>query len=296
MTTWEAFFNGSDPRSPLVSAYLFEHLFYAHLYFPDVPDESVPPCAIAHTERRAHRRDPDERPPVRRPGRRTLLLPPSANSGDACAQDARPLRAERREARAPSRTVLRLAVGGARVVDARSSEREPLRDLRGDSDTRAIPVSPRRRALPRADVHSRPRVPRTSSTRRHRRALSHLLFTPESDPAITDPGYLAQIAPDLELPAEKGQSIAALSPGFDAKELRYLRAEVPHARPRTLADVWHGDGSNPDAVLTVFRHYDNAFVLRGAVGGMPKTAWVLDYPTFERMYYDLVAGFDVTAT
>ncbi len=26
---------------------------------------------------------------------------------------------------------------------------------------------------------------------------------------------------------------------------------------------------------------------------MPKTAWVLDYPTFERMYYDLVAGFDV---
>jgi hypothetical protein len=26
---------------------------------------------------------------------------------------------------------------------------------------------------------------------------------------------------------------------------------------------------------------------------MPKTAWVLDYPIFERMYYDLVAGFDV---
>jgi hypothetical protein len=43
----------------------------------------------------------------------------------------------------------------------------------------------------------------------------------------------------------------------------------------------------------VLRHFDNAFVLRGAHGGVPKTAWVLDYPIFERMYYDLVAGFDV---
>ena len=112
-----------------------------------------------------------------------------------------------------------------------------------------------------------------------------LLFflAPDSDPAITDAGYLAQITADLSLPAERGESIAALSPGYEAKELRYLRAEVPHVRARTLADVWHGDGSNPDAVLTVFRHFDNAFVLRGAMGGMPKTAWLLDYPTFERI-------------
>jgi hypothetical protein len=34
---WEDFFNGSDPRAPLVSAYLFEHLFYAHLRFDDAP-------------------------------------------------------------------------------------------------------------------------------------------------------------------------------------------------------------------------------------------------------------------
>ena len=35
---WEDFFNGSDPRTPLVSAYLFEHLFYAHLRFDSAPD------------------------------------------------------------------------------------------------------------------------------------------------------------------------------------------------------------------------------------------------------------------
>ncbi|HEX4353751.1 MAG TPA: fatty acid cis/trans isomerase, partial [Polyangiales bacterium] len=67
----------------------------------------------------------------------------------------------------------------------------------------------------------------------------------------------------------------------------------PHVRARGRSDIWDGDGTNADAVLTVFRHYDNAFVMRGALGGMPKTAWVMDYPIFERMYYDLVAGFDV---
>lgn len=97
---------------------------------------------------------------------------------------------------------------------------------------------------------------------------------------------------DLELPAEDSSRIGALSPLFDAREIEYLAAQAPRMKERTLADLWHGDGNNPDAVLTVLRHYDNAFVVRGAVGGMPKTAWV-DYPIFERMYYDLVAGFDV---
>ena len=118
-------------------------------------------------------------------------------------------------------------------------------------------------------------------------------LAPESDPSITDPDYLRRVARKLALPAESSSTVEALSPGFHLREIEYLAGEAPLVRARTLADVWHGDGTNPDAVLTVFRHYDNAFVLRGAVGGMPKTAWVLDYPTFERMYYDLVAGFDV---
>ncbi len=29
------------------------------------------------------------------------------------------------------------------------------------------------------------------------------------------------------------------------------------------------------------------------MGEIPKTAWVIDYPIFERIYYDLVANFDV---
>ena len=43
----------------------------------------------------------------------------------------------------------------------------------------------------------------------------------------------------------------------------------------------------------MFRNFDNATVVKGFVGAIPKTAWVMDYPIFERIYYDLVAGYDV---
>jgi hypothetical protein len=37
-------------------------------------------------------------------------------------------------------------------------------------------------------------------------------------------------------------------------------------------------------------------VHKGALGNVPKTLWVMDYPLVERIYYALVAGFDVYGT
>ncbi|WGO98213.1 fatty acid cis/trans isomerase [Saccharophagus degradans] len=62
---------------------------------------------------------------------------------------------------------------------------------------------------------------------------------------------------------------------------------------RPLNTIWTEKGENPNAFLTVFRHHNNATVLQGWQGSKPRTAWVLDYPLFERTYYELVAGFDV---
>jgi hypothetical protein len=42
----------------------------------------------------------------------------------------------------------------------------------------------------------------------------------------------------------------------------------------------------------VFRHFNSASVVKGLVGDAPKTAWVIGYPLFERIYYLLVAGYD----
>jgi hypothetical protein len=116
------------------------------------------------------------------------------------------------------------------------------------------------------------------------------------------PDFLAKAAPYLNLPAEH---LSRLAPGefwiqYDHEQRRYLDlreqyydALDPAHRGPALDWLWDGDGSNSNARLTVFRHFDNATVVRGFVGRVPKTAWVVDFPIFERIYYDLVAGYDV---
>jgi hypothetical protein len=125
---------------------------------------------------------------------------------------------------------------------------------------------------------------------------------PDHDLSITDPRYLQQTKELLSLPAEyQGELVpGSVYLAFARDQHRYLEARAkrydavdPKKRGPALDWIWDGDGKNTNALLTVFRNYDNATVRRGFVGGMPKTAWVMDYPIFERIYYDLVAGFDV---
>ncbi len=60
-----------------------------------------------------------------------------------------------------------------------------------------------------------------------------------------------------------------------------------------LSDLWDGDGKNPNAVLTVFRHFDHSYVLQGLRGGEASSYFVLDYGLLERLVYNLVVGYDV---
>lgn len=60
-----------------------------------------------------------------------------------------------------------------------------------------------------------------------------------------------------------------------------------------LKNIWNGDEKNHNAVLTIFRHNDNADVAWGPKGDLPKTAFMLDYSLFERYVYNLVVNFDV---
>ena len=61
----------------------------------------------------------------------------------------------------------------------------------------------------------------------------------------------------------------------------------------SLAHIWDGDGNNQNALLTIFRHHNSASVVEGLVGDIPQTLWLIDYPLFERTYYELVVNFDV---
>jgi len=77
---------------------------------------------------------------------------------------------------------------------------------------------------------------------------------------------------------------------------RKVRAEnIRKLRPTgyTVDDIWNGDGHNPNALLTIFRHFDTAVVTQGAVGDLPKKLFVLDYSLLERLVYNLVVNYDV---
>jgi len=125
---------------------------------------------------------------------------------------------------------------------------------------------------------------------------------PDHDLSVIDPNFLQQAKEYLNLPAEH---LSRLVPGefwfqYDREQRRYLdlreryyNAIDPRNLGPTLEWIWNGDGHNRNAQLTVFRHFDNATVVRGFLGATPKTAWVIDFPIFERIYYNLVAGYDV---
>ena len=60
--------------------------------------------------------------------------------------------------------------------------------------------------------------------------------------------------------------------------------------------IWKGNRAADAPVLTIYRHFESASVHKGVLGDLPKTMWVIDYPLLERIYYALVAGFDVYGT
>lgn len=85
------------------------------------------------------------------------------------------------------------------------------------------------------------------------------------------------------------------------REIDYLRAYrryLQQHRPDGLAveDLWDGDGgTNPDAWITVARHGTTSSVTTGPQYGQPETVWVLGYSNFERLYYNLVVEFETWA-
>ncbi|MEQ1622681.1 MAG: fatty acid cis/trans isomerase [Methylococcales bacterium] len=120
---------------------------------------------------------------------------------------------------------------------------------------------------------------------------------PELNPQLTR--FLAENHQLLKMPASHGENIGFLEwREFNGLQNRYLNhkeafSKKLQSQPMSLNSLWQGDGQNENALLTVFRHDDNATVVKGLMGKTPLTAWVVDYPLFERIHYLLVAGYNV---
>lgn len=114
--------------------------------------------------------------------------------------------------------------------------------------------------------------------------------------------FLQKSVGQLQLPAEDGNNFMPLNHWikYSSFQEEYLRQKADYVAkltttkmPIQLGMIWDGDGVNTNAALTIFRHNDSASVHQGLLGTEPKTAWVIGYPLLERIYYLLVAGFDV---
>ena len=119
-------------------------------------------------------------------------------------------------------------------------------------------------------------------------------------PEVVD--FYKEQADNLKLPSEKESNTVPITNWvkYSNQQARYLEGKsnfmnqwFTGGKYLTTDLLWKGNGNNPNAALTVFRHFDSASVVQGLVGHPPKTAWVLDYALLERIHYLLVAGFDV---
>lgn len=140
---------------------------------------------------------------------------------------------------------------------------------------------------------------------------------PEYDLTVQDPKFLKENLELVTIPTEQGNyfslfkfSIVNKIKKYRDLGYRYLKArqqlyndhyrknggDAKASGPLPQEAIWMGNSGQDSPVLTVFRHFDSGSVHRGVLGDLPKTMWVMDFPLLERIYYALVAGFDVYGT
>ena len=123
---------------------------------------------------------------------------------------------------------------------------------------------------------------------------------PDYDIGVLNPTFLKQEAENLTLPIAdiNNPIMEVLSNAYRKKyenyyrdKRRVMKEEFPNGV--SYNSIWKGNRASDAPILTIYRHFDSASVSKGVLGEEPKTMWVIDYAQFERIYYTLVAGYDV---
>jgi len=300
---WEDFFNATSKKQQLISRYLYEHLFVAHLHF-----EGAPPREFYQLVRSST------------PSGTPINVIATVRPTVAPNTDQFYYRFRRYHASIVAKDHVVYTLSEQRMKRYQElfltpnyevSER-PLFDQQGEGNPlkvfAEIPQDSRYRFLlddARFFIEGFIKGP----VCRGQIALSVIedhfwivFVDPEADLLVNIPEFVASVADDLALPANEETSINLLRTwrGFWDKHQRYIKrrfAENDYVKPMNLDQamnvIWDGDGHNPNAALTVFRHFDSASVRQGLAGDYPETAWIIEYPQLERIHYLLVADFNV---
>lgn len=301
LAEWEIFLNQSSKRGQLVARYIYEHWFVGHLYFDALPGEffqlvrsRTPPGKLVDMV--ATRRPYDD------PGVERVYY-----------------RLQRVEATAVAKTHMPLKLDKARMARLQGwffAADYPVDVLPGYAPEvasnpfltfHALPVDARYRFM-LDDAQFTLMGFMKGPVCRGQVALNVIndyflviFVSPDSRESAMMGDMLDKAMPNLRMPAEHESTTGLLAwRNYSKLESNYLAAKSNVLRQSYSADfrpsiknLWDGDGKNPNAGLTVFRHFDSASVVRGLAGEQPQTTLLLGYPLFERMHYLLLAGFDV---
>ncbi len=296
VASWERFLNQPGAKQSLVSRWLYEHLFLAHLYFPE---QGAP----GHFFQLVRSRTPSGQPIDLIPTRR-----PNDDPGNSFYYRLWPIQG-----------VIVHKTHITYPLTAKKLERvqELFFGTQWNTDkvpgygvqSRANPfvtfaaIPPRARyqfMLDNAEYFTRtfirgPVCRGQIATDVIRDNFWVVFQDPEQDLFVTDANFRAQSEPLLALPGQIDElkNLLGLWSAYRDKRNEYedLRQDVyADAPPPTWNTLWHG---NDNALLSIFRQFDSASVRKGLLGEVPQTLWLMDYPLFERTYYGLVVNFDV---
>jgi hypothetical protein len=299
---WEAFLNGSSKKEKLVSRYLFEHLFQAHLHFEGTADREFYRLVRSITA----------------PGNPVDVIPTRRPYGDSAGSVY--YRIVRHQGSIVAKTHMVYELSNKRMQRYKELFIEPQYEVASlPSHEPAVASNPIKTF---ADIPVRSRYKFLLDEARFiiegfikgpvcrgQIALNVIedqfwvvFFDPEADIMSLDDKAMNAAADYLASPSELEDNFKVLGGKSHYQKLfqKYIEmkaATVKDFEPVDLDDamsyIWDGDGKNPNAALTIFRHLDSASVNYGFIGDYPETAWVIDYSILERIHYLLVAGYDV---
>lgn len=301
ITQWEAWLNRTSNQQQLVARWVYEHLFLAHLHFSDI-NSSTNYFEIVRS---------------RTPSGEPIQIIPTIRPNDD------PEGPVFYRLQALNETIVHKRHITYPISEQRLKRFETLffakpwelTELPGyDSDNRAnpfitfaaIPAGARYQImLDNAEYFVRtfirgPVCRGQIATDVIRDHFWVFFIDPNKDALILDQAFYNTAAPLLGLAGQNHKLTQAgkewLSYKKDRNDYLSLREKTyQKLQPngQNLEDIWDGGGDNKDALLTIFRHHDNASVERGWIGAIPTTVWLMDYSLLERTYYQLVVNFDV---
>lgn len=305
--TWEGFFNAPSLKQQLVSRYIYEHLFLAHLYFDDIQTNNTHQRYFFRLVRSSTAPgEPIAEIATRRPY-------------DDPGTDKFWYRLRREQGSIVEKTHMPYALNAARMQKWQTWFLDKPYDVTTLPSYapevasnpfiafQALPVDSRYRFMLEEAQFSIDNFIK-GPVCRGQVALDVIddhfwvfFVDPDVFSAEKLSAFLAQESYNLRLPAEDESNARVVDwLKYSASQKDFLQAKAEQmerafsGKNRLNLDlIWDGDKKNPNAALTIFRHSDSATVVKGLVGQPPKTAWLITYPLLERIHYLLVAGFDV---